>query len=95
MTQIMYTYPAMLAQAAEMNTYAAALQVVGADVASEQASLAGAWQGDTGSSYQAWQARWNQGMEELVMAYRAMAGAHEQNTLAMHARDTAEGAKWA
>ncbi|EFV14684.1 WXG100 family type VII secretion target [Segniliparus rugosus] len=94
MTQIMYTYPAMLAQAAEMNGFAAALQVVGADVASEQASLAGAWQGDTGTSYQAWQTRWNQSMEELVMAYRAMASSYEQNTLSMNARDMAEGAKW-
>ncbi|MGL6236513.1 MAG: WXG100 family type VII secretion target [Segniliparus sp.] len=94
MTQIMYTYPAMLAQAAEMNGYAATLQVVGSDVASEQASLAGAWQGDTGTSYQGWQARWNQSMEELVMAYRAMASSHEQNTLSMNARDMAEGAKW-
>lgn len=33
-------------------------------------------------------------MEELVRAYQAMASTHEANTLAMHARDQAEGHKW-
>ncbi|MCG5432079.1 WXG100 family type VII secretion target [Mycobacterium sp. MYCO198283] len=94
MSQIMYNYPAMLAHAGEMNTYAGVLAAVGADIASEQAALAGAWQGDTGSTYQAWQAQWNQAMTELVTAYRAMAGTHESNTLSMNARDAAEGAKW-
>jgi ESAT-6 family protein len=67
----------------------------GADIASEQAALQAGWQGDTGLSYQAWQAQWNQAMEQLVLAYRAMAGTHENNTTSMLARDQAEGAKWA
>ena len=48
MSQIMYNYPAMLAHAGEMASYACALHAVGSDVASEQAALSGAWQGDTG-----------------------------------------------
>lgn len=94
MSQIMYNYPAMLAHSGEMTAYAGALHAVGLDIASEQAALAGAWQGDTGTSYQAWQAQWNTAMEELVHAYRAMATTHETNTLSMSARDSAEGAKW-
>ncbi|QZA06076.1 WXG100 family type VII secretion target [Mycolicibacter heraklionensis] len=94
MSQILYNYPAMLAHAAEMNGYAGTLQAVGADIASEQAALHAAWQGDTGLTYQAWQAQWNQAMEELVRAYHAMATTHETNTLGMLARDTAEAAKW-
>jgi WXG100 family type VII secretion target len=94
MSQIMYNYPAMLAHAGEMSAYAGALHGVGADIASEQAALAGAWQGDTGMSYQAWQAQWNASLEELVRAYRAMAATHETNTMSMSARDMAEGAKW-
>ena len=43
---------------------------------------------------QAWQAQWNQAMEQLVLSYRAMAGTHENNTTSMLARDQAEGAKW-
>lgn len=94
MSQIMYNYPAMLGHAAEMAGYAGTLQAVGADIAAEQAALQGAWQGDTGMTYQAWQAQWNLAMEELVRAYRAMAATHETNTLSMNARDQAEGAKW-
>ncbi|WP_059015394.1 WXG100 family type VII secretion target [Mycobacterium sp. M26] len=94
MSQIMYNYPAMLGHAAEMAGYAGTLQAVGADIATEQAALQGAWQGDTGMTYQAWQAQWNLAMEELVRAYRAMATTHETNTLSMNARDQAEGAKW-
>jgi WXG100 family type VII secretion target len=94
MSQIMYNYPAMLALSAEMNGYAGALHTVGADVASEQAALSGAWQGDTGMSYQAWQGQWNTSLEELVRAYRAMASTHETNTMSMSARDAAQGAKW-
>jgi hypothetical protein len=41
MSQIMYNYPAMLAHAGEMNSYAGALHAVGADIASEQAAFAG------------------------------------------------------
>lgn len=94
MSQIMYNYPAMLALSSEMNGYAGALHAVGADVASEQAALSGAWQGDTGMTYQAWQAQWNTSLEELVRAYRAMAATHETNTMSMSARDAAQGAKW-
>ena len=94
MSQIMYNYPAMLAHAGDMAGYAGALQVVGADIAAEQAALQGAWQGDTAMTYQAWQVQWNQAMDELVHAYRAMANTHEANTLSMHARDQAEGHKW-
>jgi ESAT-6 family protein len=94
MGQIMYNYPAMLAHAADMSGYAGTLQSLGADIATEQAALQNAWQGDTGTSYQVWQAQWNQAMTELVRAYQAMAGTHENNTLSMYARDAAEGAKW-
>lgn len=94
MSQIMYNYPAMLGLPAEMNGYAGALNTVGADIAAEQAALAGAWQGDTGMTYQAWQAQWNTSLAELVRAYQAMASTHETNTIAMNARDRAEGAKW-
>ncbi|HTY27846.1 MAG TPA: WXG100 family type VII secretion target [Mycobacterium sp.] len=94
MSQIMYNYPAMLGHAADMSGYAGTLHALGADIASEQATLANAWQGDTGMTYQAWQAQWNQAMESLVRAYQAMAGTHAANTTAMLARDTAEAAKW-
>lgn len=94
MSQIMYNYPAMLGLAGEMAGYAGALNAVGADIAAEQAALGGAWQGDTGMTYQAWQAQWNTSMSELVRAYQAMASTHETNTVAMNARDQAEGAKW-
>ena len=94
MSQIMYNYPAMLALSAEMNGFAGALNAVGADIAAEQAALSGAWQGDTGMTYQAWQAQWNGSMAELVRAYQAMASTHETNTMSMNARDRAEGAKW-
>ena len=94
MSQIMYNYPAMLAHSADMAGYAGTLQSLGADIASEQAALQAGWQGDTGLSYQAWQAQWNQATEQLVLAYRAMAGTHENNTTSMLARDQAEGAKW-
>lgn len=94
MSQIMYNYPAMLAHAADMAGHAGTLQAIGADISTEQAALHGAWQGETGMTYQAWQAQWNTAMEELVRAYRAMSTTHETNTLAMQARDQAEGAKW-
>lgn len=94
MSQIMYNYPAMLAHAADMTAYAGTLQSLGAEIASEQATLASAWQGDTGMTYQAWQTQWNQAMDNLVRAYQAMAATHETNTMTMSARDQAEGAKW-
>ncbi|MEQ6326456.1 WXG100 family type VII secretion target, partial [Mycobacterium canetti] len=50
--------------------YAGTLQSLGADIASEQAVLSSAWQGDTGITYQGWQAQWNQAMEALARAYR-------------------------
>ena len=94
MSQIMYNYPAMLAHAADMAGYAGTLQSLGADISAEQAALQAGWQGDTGMSYQAWQAQWNQAMEDLVRAYQSMASTHEANTMAMMARDQAEAAKW-
>ncbi|SOJ57883.1 ESAT-6-like protein EsxR [Mycobacterium simulans] len=94
MSQIMYNYPAMLAHAGEMSGYAGTLQSLGAEIASEQAALSNAWQGDTGMTYQGWQTQWNQASEDLVRAYQSMAGTHESNIMAMSARDIAEAAKW-
>lgn len=94
MSQIHYNYPAMLGHAADMASLAGRLQAVGADIATEQAALRGAWQGDTGLTYQVWQTQWNSAMEELVRAYHAMSTTHETNTLSMQARDQTEGAKW-
>ncbi len=94
MSQIMYNYPAMLGHAADMAGHAGTLHAVGADIAAEQTALRGAWQGDTGVTYQAWQTQWNLAMEELVRAYRAMASTHEANIMSMQVRDQAEGAKW-
>lgn len=94
MSQIIYNYPAMLAHAGDMTGYAGTMQGLGGDIASEQAALSNAWQGDTGRTYQVWQTQWNQALDGLVQAYRSMAGTHESNTLAMLARDSAEGAKW-
>ena len=94
MGKIMYNYPAMLAHSADMSGYAGTLHTLGADIATEQAALQNAWQGDTGMSYQVWQAQWNQALEQLVLSYRAMASTHENNTTSMLARDSAEGAKW-
>ena len=64
MSQIMYNYPAMLGHAGDMSGYAGTLQGLGADIATEQAALQNAWQGDTGMTYQVWQAQWNQAMED-------------------------------
>ncbi|CAM4372315.1 ESAT-6-like protein EsxR [Mycobacterium basiliense] len=94
MSQIMYNYPAMLAHAGDMAGYAGTMQGLGADISAEQAALSSAWQGDTGMTYQAWQAQWNQAMEDLVRAYQSMATTHEANTVAMMGRDQAEAAKW-
>ncbi|ARG93962.1 WXG100 family type VII secretion target [Mycobacterium kansasii] len=94
MSQIMYNYPAMMAHAGEMSGYAGTLHSLGADIASEQAALANAWQGDTGMTYQSWQAQWSQALQDLVGAYQSMAGTHQSNTTAMMARDQAEAAKW-
>lgn len=90
MSQIMYNYPAMMAHAGDMAGYAGTLH----DIASEQAVLSSAWQGDTGITYQGWQTQWNQALEDLVRAYQSMSGTHESNTMAMLARDGAEAAKW-
>ena len=76
MSQIMYNYTAMLGHAGDMSGYAGTLQGLGADIASEQAALSNAWQGDTGMTYQVWQAQWNQAMEALVRAYQSMASTH-------------------
>ncbi|SON58827.1 ESAT-6-like protein EsxR [Mycobacterium simulans] len=94
MSQIMYNYPAMMAHAGDMSGYAGTLQSLAADIASEQAALSNAWQGDTGLTYQGWQTQWNQATENLVRSYQSMASTHESNTMAMLARDQAEAAKW-
>ena len=94
MTNIKFTYPAMLAHADAMHGHAATLDAVGSDIAATQGGLAATFQGDTGESYQAVQARYNAAHQELVASYRALANIHQDNTLTMQARDTAEGAKW-
>ena len=48
-----------------MQGHHGALQAVGSGIASEQSALAANWQGDTGMTYQAWQAQWNSAMEQL------------------------------
>jgi WXG100 family type VII secretion target len=94
MGQITYQYPAMLGTAGEMQGYGAAIQAMGDAISSEQGVLAGAWNGDTGGSFQVWQNQWNSALAQLVMAYKAMTDSHENNTMTMAARDAAEGAKW-
>lgn len=94
MSEIMYNYPAMLGHAGAMSGYAGTLMALGGDIAAQQQALGGAWQGDTGMTYQAWQAQWNQALEDLVRSYKSMAQTHEANTLAMQGRDAAEAAKW-
>ncbi|KJX74557.1 WXG100 family type VII secretion target [Mycobacterium lepromatosis] len=94
MTQIMYNYSAMLDHAGNMSACAGDLHGVSIDIAAEQAALQAGWAGDTGMTYQVWQVQWNQATEEMVRAYRAMASTHQNNTLAMLARDQAEAAKW-
>ena len=94
MSQILYNYPAMLAHVADMTGHAGTLQSCAADVASEQAALSGAWQGNTGMSCQAWLSQWNQACEQLVLHYHGMARTHEANTMSMLARDNAVGASW-
>ncbi|SOJ53453.1 ESAT-6-like protein EsxR [Mycobacterium simulans] len=94
MSQIMYNYPAMMAHSGDMSGYAGTLQSLAAGIASEQAALSNAWQGDTGLTYQGWQTQWNQATENLVRSYQSMASTHESNTMAMLARDQAEAAKW-
>lgn len=93
-SQSMYSYPAMTANVGDMAGYTGTTQSLGADIASEQAVLSSAWQGDTGITYQGWQTQWNQALEDLVRAYQSMSGTHESNTMAMLARDGAEAAKW-
>jgi WXG100 family type VII secretion target len=95
MSQIMYNYPGMLATVGEMQGHNAGIRTVGEGLASEQGILAGAWTGDTGGSFQAWQTQWNSALEQLLTAHRAMIDAHENNTMSMAGRDQAEGSKWA
>lgn len=90
----MYVYPAMLAHAQTMHGHAATLQAIGGDIGAEQSALAATWIGDTGATYQSWQAQWNEVLQQLTNSYRAMAQTHEENTQAMLARDSGEGAKW-
>ena len=95
MSQIMYTYPAMLGLADSMDGTNGVLRSVGASLGSEQAALAANWTGDTGMTYQSWQQQWNAAHDELVSSYQAMTDAYRNNTLTMMGRDAAEGAKWA
>src|SRR5260370_35071143 len=94
MSQIMYNYPAMLAHAGDMAGYSGTLQGLGSDISAEQAALSNAWQGDTGMTYQAWQAQWDQAMADLALAYPSMASTHESNIIAMLAADRAEAGQW-
>jgi len=94
MTQIKFNYPAMLAHAESMHAHAATLDAIGSGIAATQGTLAGTFQGDTGEAYQAVQARYNAAHQELVSSYRALANIHQDNTMTMLGRDTAEGAKW-
>ena len=93
---VFFTATVMLASSALMAPYLETLAGYPVDgiTGSEQAALSNAWQGDTGMTYQVWQAQWNQAMESLVRSYQAMASTHESNTMSMLARDTAEAAKW-
>ncbi|WIY20422.1 WXG100 family type VII secretion target [Mycobacterium tuberculosis] len=84
----------MLAHGVDVAGYAGTPQYWEADVASDQAVLSSAWQGDAGITYQGWQIQWNQAREDLVRAYPSMTGTHESNTMARLARDGAEAAKW-
>ncbi|MFV8169771.1 WXG100 family type VII secretion target [Mycobacterium sp. DBP42] len=95
MSQIMFNYPAMMGHAEGMHGGAAQLATAAAAVSAEQSALQAGWQGDTGTTYQAWQTQWNSTTEELINAYRAMSDAYQQGTGQMLARDAAEGAKWA
>jgi len=92
MSQIMYNYPAMMAHSADMAGYAGTLQSLGADIASEQAALQAGWQGDTGMSYQAWQAQWNQTPSNCAGLSRWPA--RMRTTPPRCWPDQAEGAKW-
>ena len=71
MSQIMYNYPGMLATVGEMQGHNAGIRTIGEGLASEQGILAGAWTGDTGGSFQAWQTQWNSALEQLLTAHRA------------------------
>ena len=95
MSQIMYNYPAMFAHAGDMSGYAGTLQGLGADIASEQAALSNAWQGDTGYDLS--------GLAGAVEPGHGGAGAglpgdgqhpRSQHAWRCYARDAAEAAKW-
>lgn len=94
MSQIMYNYPAMHADAGAMNGQAAALTAMGGQVQAEQAALGATWIGDTGMTVQSWITQWNAALEEAIQGLRGMANAHTDNTSQMMARDGAQGAKW-
>ena len=94
MSQVMFTYPAMLAHADSMDATNGGLRSVGSALGAEQGALAANWQGDSGMTYQSWQQQWNSAHEELTSSYQAMTDAHRNNTLTMWGRDQAEGAKW-
>ncbi|MBP0533182.1 WXG100 family type VII secretion target [Mycobacterium tuberculosis] len=56
----------MMAPPGDMAGYTGTTQSLGADIASEQAVLSSAWQGDTGITYQGWQTQWNQALEHIL-----------------------------
>ena len=94
MSQITMNYPAIEALVSSMEGTNAQLMSVGSGIASEQASLAANWNGDTGTSYQAWQTQWNSAMEELTGSHRQLKDAIGGNNRTMMMRDQGEGSKW-
>ncbi|SIJ22020.1 low molecular weight protein antigen 7 [Mycobacteroides abscessus subsp. abscessus] len=94
MSQIQFTYPAQIALADAMDVTNGTLRAVTAAIGGEQSALAAGFQGDTGMSYQAWQAQWNTASEELNTAQKNMADVYRQSVLTMWGRDQGEGGKW-
>lgn len=94
MSQITMNYPSIEALVSSMEGTNAQLMSVGSGIASEQASLAANWNGDTGTSYQSWQTQWNSAMEELTGSHRQLKDAIGNNNRTMMMRDQGEGSKW-
>lgn len=94
MSQITMNYPSIEALVGSMEGTNAQLMSVGNGIASEQASLAANWNGDTGTSYQGWQTQWNSAMEELTGSHRQLKDAIGNNNRTMMMRDQGEGSKW-
>lgn len=94
MSNIKFVYPAMFEHSAEMSSFAGMFQSVGSDIVNQQSALSNSWLGDTGMTYQGWQAQWNQALDDLVRSYQSMAQIHGNNTSNMMATDLAQAAKW-